>query len=262
MKKYGRFILIISFCGISLANNTEKIEETNTKSVPTQTIIQNINPISDSTKDLNDIQLSFCNDTVSKVTTPALSLNMRPWQKKEICMVLSNNWDKTLNILLWFSYWTLNKDGTIMCDADMSNNNTFSKYITQNSTTWIIVAAHKNVIKKVNYVASKYKSGIMFWCAAYKINKKESIETGKMFLIIVRKSAPISINIRWPIYQFWRRDDLKNDTIKNPSILKIIISILGILLIINIFNTTKKCNVQNKKKDKIQKHKSVEEIKK
>ncbi|MEI8008523.1 MAG: hypothetical protein WCI00_03760 [bacterium] len=78
MKKYGRFILIISFCGISLANNTEKIEETNTKSVPTQTIIQNINPISDSTKDLNDIQLSFCNDTVSKVTTPALSLNMRP----------------------------------------------------------------------------------------------------------------------------------------------------------------------------------------
>ena len=248
MKKYGRSILIISFCGISLANNTEKIEETHAKSVPTQTIIQNINPISDTTKDLNDIQLSFCNDNDAKVTTPALSLYMRPWQKKEICTVLSNNWDKTLNIFLWFSYWTLNKDGTIVCDSDMTNNNMFSKFITQSPTTWIIVAAHKNVIKRVNYIASKYKSGIIFWCAAYKINKKESIETGKMFLIIVRKSAPISINIRWPIYQFWRRDDLKNDTIKNPSILKIIISILGILLIINIFNTTKKCNVQNKKK--------------
>jgi hypothetical protein len=161
---------------------------------------------------------------------------MRPGQRKEICMVFSNNWNDVKNIAYWFSYGQKDTDWKVVCDSNMSDKNIFSKFISPSPTTWIIIPAHANIVIKVNYLATRDASGVVYWCASYMLNQKREIEPGKMFLIVFRKSNIINIAITWSVYKFWRWDDLKNDTIKNPFILKIIIGILCIWIIRTIIN--------------------------
>lgn len=194
--------------------------------------------------DIQNIKIRFCNEMEQDKFTTELSLKIQPWQSKEICMVFVNNSNTTWNIILGFSKWTKNNTWEISYENDMSDKNDFSKYIQNFPTTWILVPANGNVIKKVKYYASKNTSGQIIWCASFKMNQEEKIEEGKMFLIITRKIAPITITITWPIYKFQWRDSIDDN--QKSTILKVIIAILSILIIINIFKKDKKKNKNHK----------------
>jgi|GEM_PF-1762595 len=47
------------------------------------------------------------------------------------------------------------KDRAPICDSDMTDENDFSKYISQNTTTGIIVPASGNIIQNFRYSAPK-----------------------------------------------------------------------------------------------------------
>ena len=251
MKKYFLIVLLIGFFGVSFAQKTGNswtLAENYVQPGEVKIITQDLKQ--DTVDDLQNIKLNFCNEFEDKnIVTRNLKLEMRPWQSKEICVVLSNEWDKTLNIFLWFSSGTVNDAWNMICDDDMTTKNIFSRYILQVPTTGIIVPNHGNVIRKVKYVAPKNSSGNIVWCAVYKLNQEEKIEPGKMFLIVVRKVGYIQINIVWSVYQFWRWDNFKDFyAINKAGILKVIIAILVFWIIVTILQTTKKKEKHHGKK--------------
>jgi len=229
--------------GISYAQQTENNIE------PGMTKVVNQELGSDSTADLNNVKIRFCNEIKKNIYTDDLSLDIRPWQKKEICMVLSNKWNIALNVLVGFAEAKVDEKWRISCGNDISYDNPFSKYIMEGPTTWIVVPASGNVIQRVRYVAPKTASGDVFGCVVYKINQEERIATGQMFLVVVRKIAPIYINITWSVYTLWRRDDIKYIYTDNKqTILKILIAILAIRLFVTIMKTGNKKDKKHTKK--------------
>lgn len=245
MKKYFLLILLVGIFGISFAQETNgswTTAENYVKPGENKIITQDFN--SDNMTDLQNIQARFCND--EKVTKD-LELDMRPWQTKDICIVLVNKSDKPIDVSFWFSKGMI-KDRAPICDSDMTDENDFSKYISQNTTTGIIVPASGNIIQNFRYSAPKTLSWRTLGCVGYEINRQEQIEPGKMFLIVPRKVGYIYVNITWSVYQFWRRDDLKYTYTTNKQIvLKILIAILAVRLIVTIVKTGKKKEKYTKK---------------
>lgn len=198
---------------------------------------------------IQHIRLRFCNEMKEDKFTVGLSLQMRPWQRKEICMVFSNNWTTSLDIFLGFTEGVMNEKWDISCQNDMTNTNNFFKFISPNHTIWITVPANGNIIQRVTYRTPKSASGNIIWCASYKINQKEEIDPWKMFLVVTRKIAPITIIVTWSVYDFWRRDDMKDVYFTHTSsILKVIIVILALSIIVVIFQQDKKKRKPHKKK--------------
>jgi hypothetical protein len=94
----------------------------------------------------------------------------------------------------------------------------------------------------------KNKSWIVYGCLSYNLHNGYSKSTWDIFGIVVRKVAPITINITWSVYNFWRRDDLKYTYTDNKQIiLKILIAILATRLIYTIVQTSKKKEKHTKK---------------
>lgn len=245
MKKCFLLVLLIGIFGISFAQDTGNSwsdEENYVRPGETKIITQDLN--SDNIAELQKVQARFCND---KKATKDLKLRMRPWQREDICVVLANQSDKPTSVLFWFSKGIL-KNWAPICDADMTAQNEFAKYILWNTTTWIMIPASGSIIQTFTYVAPTTASWDMLGCIGYKINKQEQIEPGKMFLIVPRKVGYIYLNITWSVYQFWRRDDMKYGVAANKSgILKIITAIIAVWLAVTIFQTTKKKEKHHKK---------------
>ena len=252
MGKYVFLLVSIIAWGISFwanINNVSIPAENHTQSGQTKTIIQDINLSTTINADLKIIHAWFCNSSKTNDVPRTLTLQMRPWQRREICIAFFNQWDKSTKIVFWFSKGNIDKDWIPKCDADMSTQNEFSRRILNDQTTKIMIPAQGNIIKKVTYLASKSASGNLLGCLGYKLDKEESIEPGNIFLITARKVGYIYVNISWSVYNFWRRDDIKGIYIYNrSSILKIIIGILAIGIIISIFKTDKKKENHHKKK--------------
>lgn len=247
MKKYFWMFLIIAFFGFSFAQETTTswvVPENVVTPGETKIITQDLN--SDNMTELQSTQARFCNDNE---VTKFVALDIRPWQRKEICVVLGNISDKPVNVLLWFSAGTLNKDKSPVCDGDESNKNSFAKQILPSITTGITIPASGSIIQKFWYVAPKTASGTVLGCFGFKINKQEQIQPGKMFLIVPRKVGYIYMNVTGSVYNFGRRDDIKNTyTTNKQGILKVIIGVLAIWLILTVVQTGKKKEKNNKKK--------------
>ncbi len=225
MKKYFLFIACLSVLSFSYAQESildwDIPENMITTPGETKTISPDLN--SESITDIQNIKARFCNDDE---LTQFLDLEMRPWERKEICVILGNDSDTPANVLLWFSEWVINEDNAPICDGDDSNKNNFAKQIVPRITTGVIVPAYGNIIQKFWYTAPKSASGNVFGCFGFKNNKEEKIESGKMFLIVPRKVGYIYINITWDVYNFGRRDNIKYTcTTNKQTILKKIIGI-------------------------------------
>ena len=196
--------------------------------------------------EINVVQTMFCNDNqLSK----NLSLSIRPWQRKNICVVFSNTSDEPVNVEVWFSEWEINNVWTVVCNKDMQDN-TFNNQITKYSTG-IVIPASGNVVKLFQYATSKDATGKILWCFGYKINKQFKINTWDMFLIIPRKVGHITIDMSWSIYNYGWRDDVKFAYTDNKQIvLKVLIGILAIWLIATIAKPNKKKSEEKSKKSK------------
>lgn len=247
MKKYILTLVFVGFFGMSFAQETNiswnVIENTVTPG-ETKIITQDLG--SENMIYLEKIQSKFCND---EKLTKDLKLSMRPGQRKEICVAFANTSDEPINIVFWFSEGTFTKEWGPVCQGDMSTSNSFSKYILHNETTWARIPATGTMMQKFTYMAPKNASWNLFGCFGYQIGKQEKIKEGNMFLIVPRKVGYISINITWSVYNFWRRDDIKDIyTLNSSSILKTIIAILGLWIIITIIQISTKKEKPHKKK--------------
>lgn len=247
MKKYFWIILLISFFGFSFAQETNNSWTTiENYLIPGEMKVINQDFNTDNMVDIQNIQARFCND--DKLTKD-VKLDMRPWQREEICVILINQWTKPMPLLFWFTEGTIDDNWIPHCQSDMTNKNEFSKKILQNSITWIIIPASWNIVQKFTYISSKSASWNMLGCFGYKIDKEVVKDTGALFLITPRKVGYIYVHMTWSVYQFWRIDSIKDTYINNKSIiLKIIIAILSIRIVITLFQTGKKKEKHHTKK--------------
>jgi len=250
MRKYLLVLFAIGFFAVSFwenLNDSWVVPENFIQSGQTKIITQDLN--TDAAQELQNIKAVFCDPLGRQETTDRLTFEMRPWQRKEICMAFFNIWDKPISLLFWFSEGQINKNGDQVCDGDMTNKNNFSKFILQNPTTEIIVPAQGNVIKRVYYFAPKNSSWEVFGCLAYKLNRPEEIEKGKMFLLVLRKVRYIDINVTWNVYNYWWRDDIKSVYTNNSvNVMRAIVAIIALRIIITIFSISKKKNGKGYKK--------------
>lgn len=229
MKKY--IWIFVLFCSIS--NVFAQQSSISWKNIDNNTITKSVTQdlYSDNITDLNNIQSMFCND--SKITKD-LTIDLRPWQRKNICIVFINKSNISIPLSFWFSDTIVNNEGLLTCDV---TKNTFSKSIKNNIITWIIIPVSWTIIQNFTYISSKNTSWNINGCFGYQIDKQEKIKDGNMFLIIPRKVWFIYINITWSVYNFWRRDDIKES--KN-TIFKFIAGVLSVWIIITIFQKDKK----------------------
>lgn len=250
MKKYVFIVILVISCGISFGENIDNswiTSENIIQSEETKTVTQNLDLAEMTNTSLDNIHARFCSSSEDTLKT-WLDLQIRPWQRKEICVVFFNRWDKPIDISFWFAEWSVNKDGSPVCDWDITNSNDFSKFITHNQETGFTLPAQKSIIKKIIYAAPKYVSGNILWCLAYKLSKEEKVNMG-VFLMTTRKVGYMTIAVTWSVYNFWRRDDIKDVYIANRTgILKIIIGVLAVWIIVTIIQPTKKKEKSHHKK--------------
>lgn len=238
MKNFFWAIIIVFLFSMGFAQETKNIDsdaKNYLKPWEVKTIIQDIN--TDSMDELQIVQARFCNNNN---LTKDLQLEMRPWERKEICIILSNPSNESIDLLWWFSKGILNNEWTPTCQDNMTGNE-FSKQIIPNIKTGVTIPASGNVVKIFKYISSKNLTWNTFWCFGFKINKEEKIKNGEMFLIVPRKVGYIYVNMTWSVYNFWRRDDIKDVYTTNKQIvLKILIAILAVRLVYTIVQTGKK----------------------
>ena len=243
MKNFVWIVFCLVFFWFTFGQDTNIIPENYIEWEWTKIINQDFD--SDNMDALQNVQARFCNNNE---ITKNLSLDIRPWKKEEICIALVNQSELPVNVLLWFSEWII-KDWANACLADMSNTNNFSKYIDKNLVTGTIIPAKWTIIHKFKYMAPKKWSGSVFGCFGIKINQKEQIKPGKMFLIVPRKVGYIDINITWSVYYFGLRDDIKDIYIINKNnILKGFAFLLLLWIIVTVFQMSKKKKTIKRKK--------------
>ena len=255
MKKFVFITLIIIFFGTTFWENMYDswiFWKTEPQSGKVKILNQNVdlNATMNASNDLDNIKAEFCNPTEQTINTitDSLTLKMKPWQRKKICTVFFNISDKPINILFWFSEWTLDINGDHVCDGNMANNK-FSKSILQKSPTEITIPAQWNVIKMFYYLAPKTSSWDIYGCLAYKINKSRELKEGDIFLIVVRKIRYLHMIITWNKYNFWWLYDIQDIYEANKNnILSLLVLIIWLWLIVTIFTTIKSKENHNHKK--------------
>lgn len=234
MKKYMWMFLLFCLFGLSFAQDNGASSVSKDNYIDTPGEIKNITQTlaSDNGVEIQQIQFRFCND--NKLTKD-LELNMRPWQKKQICIAINNQSPKQIPLRFWFSEWIINSTNDLVCGSDKTENK-FSRQIAIHQTTGIMLPASGNLIEMFTYIAPKNVSWNTIGCFGYEIDRQEAIKDGNMFLIIPRKVWYIHINITWSVYNFWWLDDIKDTYTKNKNIIFTIIAvILGIWILITIF---------------------------
>lgn len=237
MQRYLLIILGIIIIGVSYSENiTSSWTDTQNIFVPWQTKI--IQPDLSINNTLEKVKLRFCNELKENNVTTELLIQMRPWQKKEICMLFLNNGDTTWDILRWFTDATINEKWLMVCGIDTPSD--FIRHIQKNKTWSISIPPHNQLIQRTEYHASKNESGNIYACVSFRIDQEDQTTPGSPFKIIARKIGNIKIQLSWSTYVFWRWDDFKETIIKNPIILKITIGILWMWLIVVVFGSSKK----------------------
>lgn len=249
MKKYVGVFLVIMIFGTALWTTLPIQNNPDTKTVSTKIIHEDLAP--DAWANINNIRLRFCNQLEDKnILTTELVAQTRPWQRQEICMVIGNSSDKDENISLGFVQGKIDDQWSMSCDNN-TQDNSFAKAIAYKPITGITIPASGSIIQKVTYKASKNMSGEILGCVTYKSNDTPSTTASEnMFIVVVRKIAPIYINITGDRYYFWWIDNIKDMyTHHKVLILRSIIGLLSLWILITLIqmvlpkkSSTKKAN--------------------
>jgi hypothetical protein len=172
---------------------------------------------------------------------------MRPWQRKNICVMLFNTSNEPINLTFWFSSWQKNKDGVPVCDGDIGITNIFSKHILNNITSGMVVPASWYIVKNFSFLSPKDASWSIMGCFQYQLEGEGQAQPWGMFILTTRNVWYIHIKFKWKPYKYWWWDDIK-DSLYKDTILKTIIAIIIILIIITIFQKDTKDKKNKKKK--------------
>lgn len=239
---------ILSIVSILLLGITIVYAQTqyNTGTNKTVTLTQDINSLN--IQVLSKIWLLFCNDWLDvNLVKPSLAITTRPWKNINICNVFYSKSEKDASLNIWFSEWYKNKNNQISCRDSMTDNFFSDNIITTGSELGFSLWSGKHIIKNIQFKIPKTASGEIYWCIAYYTPDSFAKTTGDVFWTFVRKVSPFSVTITWSVYNFWRRDDLKDATIANKDdILKVIIGILGLRIIVTIIQISKKSKKEKK----------------
>lgn len=194
-------------------------------------------------QEIRNIWLRFCNDGLeTDKLTNQLSLQLRPGQSTDICVIFFNNSMQQEKIRMWF--WSGDKkDETVSCSTNISWNE-FDAMIYQNFSSDFILSWGEKVVKKIRLHVPKSAMGNIYGCIAYYLPDNYSQNPGDLFGVIVRKAAPIEIAVTWSVYTLWRRDGIKDNS---SFILKVIIAVLAVRIVVTIFQPHKRKEHHKKK---------------
>jgi len=196
---------------------------------------------------IKNVTVNFCNDWFDNLTKN-LNFSARPWQKKEICIVFANTSDESITILSNFVSASVNNNWNLVCDIAWVDTWKMQLDLSDIST-WIVLWAKENIIKKIYVYFDKNLSGNQYACLTIQLPTTEKAWAGSMFNMVVRQASNISMIISGKPYSYQWFDNIIL-TLKNNlnTIYKILIGIFSILIVYNIFDISKDKKKKNHKK--------------
>lgn len=229
----------------------ENIEEVGDAStMVTNTTLSQISP--DVLNDMYKIKVYYCDNKIKwEKTNIKLTINMRPWKTKNLCMTVINGSSNDHDMIVWFTEAEIDKNGIHMCKWDlMDKENSFYKLVDLKTTN---LSLSWNNWTFTQFARIKLPEdttwGKILWCFSVRLSGAYFQSPGQMFGLKTTTGFPIIINVTWDAYNFWRRDDIIYTYTDNKQlILKILIAILAVRLVITIVKTGKKKDKQQEKK--------------
>ena len=219
--------LIINITNWDIINNKQNTWYIQ-KTVPFPILSEELNKV-------NYIDTKFCNDWLEEnKLTMALSMIVRPWEEKEICVIHFNRNKEDIYIWWWFPDNRIESNWNTNCSADYEWNNPFSKFIIPFEKNFIKVPWKWYIIRKTTIKFPVWTTWIQKWCFAFWANPWE-LNKWEMFLLVVRKINYINISIEWSPYTII--ESIKDIIIKNKNI---VFSILFIFILISLILEIKK----------------------
>lgn len=199
---------------------------------------------------INNVAMKFCNDWFeSYKLTSKLDINMRPGQKKEICVVFVNQWSEVVDIVANIVPGSINDNGNIVC----SNVGNLSTWLTvsdfEQFSGWMQIWAQKQFVKYFWFATDKLSSGDYYACLTINTSVSEKLSESSPFNLVVRKAGNIKINVSWSPYHFQWFDDILSLIEKNTRGIAIVgLIACGLLLISTIIPIFSKKNKKLSKK--------------
>lgn len=224
MKKLLLWIALLSLPIFSLAQNSQNLQWWNKES------------------NLWDLTLRFCNDKSIIWWSKWLQMTAKPWEEKEVCILLNNNWPTPLKIWLNFV------DGSSTSDIDAKKacqpedtKTYFGQYISAEDT-WFLVKPGQTIQTIVKAKFPEWYAGMAYGCTTFQVIDDNKVESTWMFQIVSRRANFVDIYVDWKIDVWikltWESNKSINNISNNDNIV-IYDNIVkkGIVSKINIYNT-------------------------
>lgn len=194
-------------------------------------------------QDIFSMWINYCNDwIVWENTNSKMTINMRPWMTKNVCIAFYNNSPNNHDLLIGFAGWTINKsDNTFVCENnDYDKQNDFYKYIYFTGEVTAVSGNGWVSITNAKIHIPKTLSWDIYGCVWFSLSWWYTQETWSMLGVTFVRRFPIVLHITGSVYNLWRRDDGKELLVNNKAtIAKIFVAIFSIWLIVTILKTTK-----------------------
>ncbi len=190
--------------------------------------------------DLWDLTLRFCNDQSIVWWTKALQISAKPWEEKEICILLHNDWPTAMKIWLNFV------DGASTSDSDAKKacqpediNTYFGRYVIAEDT-WFLVNPKQTIKTTVKAKFPEGYAGMAYGCATFQQIDTSTENTG-MFKVIARRANFLDIFVDGKINVWleftWNKDKIDNLSNSDKLILYNNIVKNTIVSKVNIYNS-------------------------
>lgn len=166
--------------------------------------------------DLWDLTLRFCNDETVVGGTKALQLSAKPWEEKEICILLHNDWPTAMKIWLNFVDWTSTSDADAKKACQPEEINTyFGQYVTADDT-WFLVNPKQTIKTTVKAKFPAGYAGMAYGCATFQQIDAPAQATW-MFKVVARRANFLDVFVDGKINVWLTFTGDSNKTIENLS---------------------------------------------
>lgn len=163
-----------------------------------------------------DLTLRFCNDKTTVWWTKALQMTAKPWEEKEVCILLNNDWPTPLKIWLNFV------DGSSTSDADAKKacqpedtKTYFGQYISAEDT-WFLINPKQTIQTIVKAKFPDWYAGMAYWCTTFQVLDNSPENTG-MFKVVSRRANFVDIYVDGKINVWLELTWENNSSISNIS---------------------------------------------
>jgi hypothetical protein len=184
---------------------------------------------------INYIDTKFCNDGLEESKLKEnLSIVIRPWEEKEICIIHFNRDKKDIYLWGWFPDNAIEPNWNTNCSSNYERDNPFSKFMKPFEDKLVTVPANWYIIRKTTIKFPVWINWTQKWCYAYWVDPWE-LKKWETLLFLIRKINYIDISVKWKPYT--KIEILKDVIIKHKD--WIIIWLFFLVLIIWILEIKK-----------------------